>query len=135
MLKQLLIKKKMRKDSRILTIGNKAYAFDFEKIKSLCLTSQKEKGGEVEIMEVQEPDDRGGLFLTSRTVHEVKSTGNPQNDTIMYDLIKLFMLALLNSEINADNGEKQVIAQMDLATRLAFNTLLEMGVLYEIKEK
>ena len=133
MLKQLLTRKKMKDNNHLLTIGNKIYAFDLEKIKNFCLTSDKEKGGEVEIMEVHEPDDRGNLTLSSKTVHEVKSTGNPQNDTIMYDLIKVFIVAILNGEIDADNDENKVIAQMDVATRLAFNTMLEMGFLYEIK--
>ena len=118
----------------LVIIGNKKYAFDLSKIKDFCLMSDKEKGGEVEIMEVHEPNERGNLTLSSKTVHEVKGTGNPQNDTIMYDLIKVFIVTLLNSEIDVNSPEKTVISHMDFATRLAFNTLIEMGFLYEIKE-
>ena len=134
MLKKLL-KKEMKSNSESLVIiGNKKYAFDLSKIKDFCLMSDKEKGGEVEIMEVHEPNERGNLTLSSKTVHEVKGTGNPQNDTIMYDLIKVFIVTLLNSEIDVNSPEKTVISHMDFATRLAFNTLIEMGFLYEIKE-
>ena len=124
---------KSNTDSLVI-IGNKKYAFDLSKIKDFCLMSDKEKGGEVEIMEVHEPNERGNLTLSSKTVHEVKGTGNPQNDTIMYDLIKVFIVTLLNSEIDVNSPEKTVISHMDFATRLAFNTLIEMGFLYEIKE-
>ncbi len=124
---------KSNSDSLVI-IGNKKYAFDLSKIKDFCLMSDKEKGGEVEIMEVHEPNERGNLTLSSKTVHEVKGTGNPQNDTIMYDLIKVFIVTLLNSEIDVNSPEKTVISHMDFATRLAFNTLIEMGFLYEIKE-
>ena len=122
------------KTNSLLIIGDKKYAFDLTKIKDFCLTSDKEKGGEVEIMEVHEPDDRGNLALSSKTVHEVKSTGNPQNDTIMYDLIKVFVVTLLNCEIDVNNPGNTVIANMDFSTRLAFNTMIEMGFLYEIIE-
>ena len=124
---------KSNSDSLVI-IGNKKYAFDLSKIKDFCLMSDKEKGGEVEIMEVHEPNERGNLTLSSKTVHEVKGSGNPQNDTIMYDLIKVFIVTLLNSEIDVNSPEKTVISHMDFATRLAFNTLIEMGFLYEIKE-
>ena len=114
------------------TIDGKKYAFNLQKIKDFCLTSDKEKGGEVEVMEVHEPNTSGVLELASKTVHEVKSSGNPQNDTIMYDLIKLFVVTLLDSEIKGKH-EAEVFSQMDFATGLSFNTMLEMGFIYVIE--
>ncbi len=133
-LNKLLKKSKnMSKETNTLfVIGDKKYAFDLEKIKTFCLTSDKEKGGEVEVMEVHEPDDRGVLALASKTVHEIKSTGNPQNDTIMYDLIKSFVVSLLSAEING-HKEEDVLASMDFSTRLSFNTMITMGFLVEVE--
>lgn len=122
----------MSKDKTFCVIDGKKYAFNLQKIKDFCLTSDKEKGGEVEVMEVHEPNSTGVLELASKTVHEIKSTGNPQNDTIMYDLIKLFVVTLLDSEINDENGS-DVFSQMDFATAISFNTMLEMGFLYVIE--
>jgi hypothetical protein len=121
-----------KKIETLFVMGGKKYAFDLEKIKNYCLTSDKEKGGEVEVMEVHEPNERGVLELASKTVHEIKSTGNPQNDTIMYDLIKSFVMLLLSSEIKG-HEEAEVLSSMDFATRLSFNTMVNMGFLIEIE--
>lgn len=120
----------MNDENRFLVIDNKRYALDLDKIKKFCLTSDKEKGGQVEVMEVQEPGDNGLLGVVSKTVHEVKSTGNPQNDTISYDLIKLFIVTLLDNDLKYDDN---TVEEMTFAMRLAFNTLVEAGFLYEIK--
>lgn len=122
----------MSKSDTVFVIGNKKYAFDLEKIKNFCLTSDKEKGGEVEVMEVHEPNSTGVLELASKTVHEVKGTGNPQNDTIMYDLIKSFVVTLLSTEIKGYK-EAEVMSSMDFSTRLSFNTMINMGFLIEIE--
>lgn len=118
------------KEGRLFIINNKKYALDLEKIKQFCLTSDKEKGGQVEVMEVQEPSDNGILGVVSKTVHEVKSTGNPQNDTIAYDLIKLFIVTLLDNDFKCDSGN---ISDMTFGMRMAFNTLYEAGFLYEVE--
>jgi hypothetical protein len=97
-------------------------------IKKFCLTSDKEKGGQVEIMEVQEPRADGTFGLSSKTVHEVKSTGNPQNDTITYDLVKLLIVTLLDNDVDVDESNQGTFGMM-----LALNTLLEAGMIYEIE--
>lgn len=138
MISKLLKKQADMKPITLFMIGGQRYAFDLEKIKKLCITSDKESGGEVEIMEVHEPDNKGILQLASKTVHEVKSTGNPQNDTIVYDMVKLFIVSLLSCEAKIEGGkggEIAVLDQMDFGTRLAFNTLIEAGLLYEITDE
>jgi len=116
-------------DTMLLVLGGKKYALNLEKIKNFCLTSDKEKGGQVEVMEVQEPGDNGILGVVSKTVHEVKSTGNPQNDTISYDLIKLFIVTLLDNDVKYT---EKTIDDLTFGMRLSFNTLVEAGFLYEI---
>lgn len=118
--------------NNMFVLNGKRYAMDIVKIKNFCLTSDKEKGGQVEVMEVQEPGDNGLLGVVSKTVHEVKSTGNPQNDTIAYDLIKLFIVTLLDTDVKYDVN---TLDNMSIGMRLAFNTMLEAGLIYEINEE
>ena len=112
----------MASDAMVVFNGRK-YAFDLNKVKEFCLVSDKEKGGEVEIVEMYEPMTSGAMTTTNRTVRELKSQGNPQNDTINYDLVKLFITTVLTTE-----------NELDYATKMAFNTLLQMGIIYEIKD-
>ena len=116
----------------MLVLDGRKYAMDIVKIKNFCLTSDKEKGGQVEVMEVQEPGDNGLLGVVSKTVHEVKGSGNPQNDTIAYDLIKLFIVTLLDTDVKYDSS---TLNNMTIGMRLAFNTMLEAGLIYEINEE
>lgn len=118
--------------NNMFVLDGKKYAMDLEKIKSFCLTSDKERGGQVEVMEVQEPGDNGLLGVVSKTVHEVKSTGNPQNDTIAYDLIKLLIVTLLDTDVKYTDT---TMDDMTIGMRLAFNTMLQSGLIYEINEE
>ena len=119
--------------SNMFVVDEKKYAMDLEKIKNFCLTSDKERGGQIEVMEVQEPGDNGLLGVVSKTVHEVKGTGNPQNDTIAYDLIKLFIVTLLDTDVKYDGLLTK--ENMSIGMRLAFNTMLQAGLIYEINEE
>ena len=120
----------MASSNTLVVLFGKKYAFDLNKVKEFCLVSDKEKGGEVEIVEVYEPLDGGNLTTSNRTVRELKSQGNPQNDTINYDLVKMFITTILTAETKTEQG----IDELDFATKLAFNTLLGMGIIYEIKD-
>lgn len=115
-------------ENSVVVFNGRKYAFNLEKIKDFCLVSDKERGGQVEVMEVQEPNDNGMLGIVSKTTHEVKGTGNPQNDSITYDLMKLFIVTLLDNEMKGTTE-----TEMTFPIRLSFNTLLENGFLYEIK--
>lgn len=115
--------------NKFFVIDDKKYAFNLEAIKKFCLVSDKEKGGQIELMEVQEANDNGRLELISKTSHEVKGTGNPQNDSILYDLVKLFIVTLLDNDVKYDHAGEDLTFSM----RLAFNTLVEAGLIYEVE--
>ena len=119
----------MASDTLVVFKGKK-YAFNLNKVKEFCLVSDKEKGGEVEIVEIYEPMSSGSLTTTNRTVRELKSQGNPQNDTINYDLVKMFITTILTVESRAEVEDEE----LDFATKLAFNTLIQMGIIYEITD-
>ena len=82
-----------------------------------------------EITQVYEPDSIGEFSITSRVEHETKVNKNPQNDMIVYDIVKLLILALLEN-----NGIEENF-KFDFSTAFAVNTLLSWGVLEELFEE
>ena len=111
-----------------VTIYGKKYAFDMNKIKDICVESSNDEDAENEITTTFEKDDNGNLEISGKLIREVKSGSNAQNGMIIYDVIKLFIIRLMdNSEIMKENSE------VDFSTSLALNTLINCGILIEIK--
>lgn len=122
--------KKTSKVSKYISFGGKRYALNFERLKEVCLTSSSDGvSKEMEITQVYEPDSIGEFSMTSRVEHETKVNKNPQNDLIIYEIVKLLILSLLENN-NIDEGFK-----FDFSTAFAVNTLLSWGVLEELSEK
>lgn len=114
---------------KFITFNGKRYAFNLEKVKEVCLTASQDSGSnEVEITNVYETNGDGDYTLASKVEHETKVNKNPQNDMIVYDIVKLLIISLLEN----DNIEETF--QYDFGTSLAINTLLSWGILEEIKE-
>ena len=107
-------------------IGHKIYAMNLQKIADFCLVSDKLKNKESEVTEGYEVTDDNGPELVSKVVREIKTNGNPQNDTIKYDLIRIFIDVVL--------GAESILPEMTTGMKIAFNTLLENDFLYEITE-
>lgn len=123
----------------VITYKKKKYAFDLEAIKKLCFLSDAQKGKETEIIESYSKNGMGILELVSKDTKEVKGSGNPQNDMIIYDIVKLLMTALLANSTNPqlpydeDDEESEVDFIMDFSTALSFNTCIMCGILVEVK--
>ena len=116
---------------RFVVYDNNKYAFDLNKIKKFCVVSDKESGKETEVIEAYELDtDETTMKMTSKTCRDVKGAGNPQNDTIMYDLVKMFILPLVTNEQTFLADGATITSEFSIA--LCINTMLEMGFLYEI---
>lgn len=117
------------KKSKYISFNGKTYAFNLARLKDVCLTSSSDGGTkEMEISQAYEMQDNGEFSLSSRVEHETKISGNPQNDMIVYDIVKLLIVSLLEN-----NVPEQDFA-MDLGTAVAINTLISWGVLEEINE-
>ena len=86
------------------------------------------KGKEIEITQVYEPDNTGDFAITSKVEHETKINKTPQNDMIVYDIVKLIIISLL------ENSNTEVDFQNDFGTVFAINTLLSWGILEEKEE-
>lgn len=115
------------KYEKYISFGGKRYALNFERLKEVCLTSSSDGvSKEMEITQVYEPDSVGEFSMTSRVEHETKVNKNPQNDLIVYEIVKLLILSLLENN-NTEDGFK-----FDFSTAFAINTLLSWGVLEEL---
>jgi hypothetical protein len=122
--------KKTNKVGKYISFGGKRYALNFERLKEVCLTSSSDGvSKEMEITQVYEPDSIGEFSMTSRVEHETKVNKNPQNDLIIYEIVKLLILSLLENN-NIEDGFK-----FDFSTAFAVNTLLSWGVLEELSEE
>lgn len=113
----------------LLTYNGKRYAFDIEKIKSICLVSSTQKDGETEITEVYGGEGHEDMELSSKIVRENRTQGNTQNDVIIYDMVKLFIVRLLeNAEV-----VNEYPMTLDFSTSIALNTMLKWGLLIEVE--
>jgi len=122
-------------EDRYVVFNNKKYAFNLSKIKQFCVVSDKETGKETEVIEAYELDSDETMKMTSKTCRDVKGAGNPQNDTIMYDLVKMFILPLVtNEQPFLSDGTTVTTVTTDFSVMLCMNTMLEAGFLYEIKD-
>ena len=116
-----------KKKSHLIEIYGKKYSFNLDKVKEICLKNS-ESGGTIqrEISQAYDMQDDGDYVVSSKVEHETKVIGNSQNDMIIYDIVKLFIVTLLeNSSTNDDD--------IDLGTALALNTMLDWGLLYEVE--
>lgn len=118
----------MGRNSRYVSFNGKKYALNLEQLKKVCLFSGDDKLKEFEISQAYEADQTTGeLVLSSKVEHETKTSGNPQNDMIVYDLVKLFVVSLLEDDVIEDEYEKT------FGNTLAINTLLAWGILEEVE--
>ena len=121
----------MLNDKYTLTYDGKFYRINLDKITEYCLISIRKPGSENEITEAYEYDDNGEFRLTSKMNREITSPGAFQNDMIIYDFVKALITKVLDTPMTVTSTETQV----DFGFALAFNTLLEYGMVEEIKEE
>ena len=81
----------------------------------------------MEISQVYEVQEGGDFNLSSKVEHETKTIGNPQNDMIIYDIVKLLIVSLL--DYNAPEGD----FDWPFSLTISVNTLLSWGVLEELE--
>lgn len=118
-----------KKNKKYFTFKGHQYAINFERLKFVCLSSS-ENGGttENEVSYAYEVLENGNLNMTSKVDHETVVKGNPQNDMIIYDIVKLLILSLL------DNNSTEKEFEETFGFTLALNSLLAWGVVEEITE-
>ncbi len=129
-----ILKNLLNKDEQqfFFTPDNRKWGVDIDKFTKLCLTSDTEKSKDTEITEGYEKDDNGDMHQVSKIIREVNSQGNIQNDTIRYDLVKTLLSVVLEKKVMSF-GTVENELQYDFSFNIAFNTLLNAGIIYEIK--
>lgn len=121
---------KNKNKDKFISFNGKRYVINFERLKEVCLTSSSEFGTkEMEITQVYEPDPLDGFAISSRVEHETKVNKTPQNDMIIYDIVKLLIISILENNTAEDEFK------YDFSTAFALNTLLSWGVVEELSEK
>lgn len=125
MLKKFFNSMGNKKKGQLIEIYGKKYAFNLDKVREICLTNS-EAGGTIqqEISQVYDRQEDGDYAMSSKAEHETKIIGNSQNDMIIYDIVKLFIVTLLENNSTTDDD-------VDLGTALALNTMIDWGLLYE----
>ena len=114
------------KNDYLVVINKKTYCFDFEKIKALCFCSGEKKTVDTKVTDVMSFDAQEDNSLLTQKVVEENSYNNTQNDVLMQDIVKTFIIRLLEAPEGVDD-------EMDFSTALAFNTCLNSGIIKEIK--
>ena len=118
-----------KNSGKYISFKGKKYAINLDVFKAVCTPITNDFGPrEYEISQVYEPDENGELSMSSKVEHETKSTGNPQNDMIVYDVVKLLLVSILEN----DKTEKEF--DYDFGTVFALNTLISWGVITEVTE-
>lgn len=124
---RLISKKNNGNDSTFVSFKGKKYAFNLDKIKEICLNSSHDGiQKEFEISQIYDTQDNGELSLSQKIEHETKTSGNAQNDMIIYDVLKLLIVTLL------ENAQPEDTYQEVFSNTLALNTLIHWGVINEL---
>lgn len=120
--------KMFKKNEKYITFKGNKYALNLDKLREVCLTSSTSGGtSEFEISQAYEAREDGEFALASKVEHETKTTGNPQNDMIIYDIVKVLILSLL------DNNTYENEFEWTFGLSLTVNTLITWGILQEVE--
>ena len=106
------------------------YVFDLEKIMDFVFDNGNAANKRTEINEFYDynSDNKNKTGLSSKSVNEVKEFGNPQNDAIRYDFVKLLIGSLTELPSDFSNTE------MTFGDKLIINTLFNEEFIKAIEE-
>ena len=100
--------------------------FDLERICEFITYSDAHKSKDVELIITSGNNiEEDGESFNSKTVRENTISSNPQIDTIRYDLVKMLMLTLIDSNMS----ERDENEGLTIGEQLALNTLVENKML------
>lgn len=122
------------------------YVIDMEKfMKFVSFNTSSEKESETTITQIfsntdddtQDTDTPVELKAISKEITEKKPSHNSEFSGIRYDFARILLNAIFTPIISSDNGNIVVDdeSNMSLGQKLAFNTFLRMGIIYEINKE
>ena len=126
-------------NNEIIMIDGTEYHFNLNKIFEIITYRSEKNEKEKEVVDSYEYDSLSVAKLSTKVVRELTTPNDSQFDTIKYDLIKTFIIQIItysdmtDVDIPDKEGAFQVpvtnVNFMPLGTRIAFNTLVEEGIL------
>jgi basic membrane lipoprotein Med (substrate-binding protein (PBP1-ABC) superfamily) len=121
----------------MIEFGDKYYTFNLDKLdKYVCIypKANEAKYHEEEKV-IQNFDDNNVLLNSSKTI--IRTNRIKDVDTVKYDMIRNLIDVVLDTMMNTDGaddealGADNVLSKKPLAFKIAFNTLLNLGILKE----
>lgn len=117
-------------DGKYFVIFGKTYTIDMSAVRKYCLGDITESGRKCDIeitsgYEMSDDVDKN-LVQTSKIIREVKSDNDSQYNLLVWDIVKSFIMNLLES---VDGFT------FSFSNALAFNTLVKEGILVEVTEE
>lgn len=113
------------------TIDGKAYAIDLDKFMEFCSAEQNVVDT---ITQTYAVDDNGVTSLVSKEIAETKDNINEVMSNYRYTTLSS-LLNILTVPVADGSGTiitTEDMNSMHIGQKLAFNTMLEMGIIYEI---
>lgn len=111
----------------LISINGTKYAFNLQKICDFISNSASRDLKEKEIIDSYNFEDKK-KELAGKTIREL-STFENGHETIVYDLIKVFVIQI----VAYDSLEDISLDDLPFGTKIAFNTLINEGFLIELK--
>ena len=121
------MKNSQRNLGTMLKIYDKYYAFDLGKMCDFISERTNKEIKENEILETFDYSKDSDNKLSAKTVREAK-TGVNGHENIVYDMLKIFIIQV----VAYDDPESMDFDDLPFGTKLAFNTLIKEGFLYEL---
>ena len=129
-------------DNNYLSINNKLYAIDLEKVMEFITKPQdvvqtiNQSYGVPMTQDEVNITTLGDIQLLSKEVSETKNNTSEVQSTLRYNIISNILNLVL---MPISDGEGVIMindsSSMHLGQRLSFNTLYEMGIIYEIEQE
>ena len=117
-------------DGKYFHVFGKSYAINMSAVRKYCLGDITESGRKCDIeitsgYELSDDVDKN-LVQTSKIIREVKSDNDSQYNLLVWDIVKSFIMNLLESVDGVT---------FSFSNALAFNTLVKEGILVEVTEE
>lgn len=123
----------MNTDIEYLIIDGEYYYIDFYKMIDIVLSKNADEVDiNTSISQVYAPLEEGNtnLTLASKEFTETRGNLNESMNNIRYDLLRIFVnnIILSPQEVSMTEGYK-TLSSMNVGQKLAFNTLLNLGII------
>lgn len=129
---------KMEMNGNYLSISGKYYGLDLNKVMEFVGDSTTTVQNIHQVYQYSDEEDvmNGEMRLSSKEISESKENVNEVIMSNRYNLITTVLNLILIPISDSSTGEIIVtdkLTSMNIGQKLAFNTLIDMGILYEIE--